>query len=187
MIKKTILCGALAFATWTPVITIAAIHANASATPQSVAKDSAITAKIKALYAKSSVVKALGISVTTNNQHVVLYGEVPTDTQYERAITLAQSVNGVKSIAVDNLNVTASKAPIKDTILTAKVKGVLLKERFFGKKNTIEYWPVKVETKDAVVYLSGKVTNEAQKFNLIKLAQSVDGVKSVDSSITLNK
>lgn len=181
MIKKTLLYGALAFNVLTPLTVVAATQ---SVSAKEAVIDSAITAQVKALYLKSPLVKSADISVMTVNQVVVLTGTVATDIQYERAITLAESVNNVNEVNVEHLDVKKSIAPISDTLITAKVKGVFLKEKLFGKKS-IEYWPVVVETKDSVVYLTGKVSTATERKNLINLAQKVNGVKSVNSSITL--
>jgi len=183
MYKRTLLCSALALATFAP-LTVNIAHAASSVSIEQAATDTMITAKIKALYAKSSLIKASTIHVTTTNQTVALSGKVKTNSQYERAITLADSVDNVKAIDAANLKVKASKAPLTDSYTTAKVKSVFLKEKLFGTKN-IEYWPVNVETKDSVVYLTGKVDTNAQRTNLVQLAKAVTGVKSVNSSITV--
>lgn len=151
---------------------------------KAVAKDALITSKIKALYANSSLVKASDIQVTTVNRNVILMGQVKTPSQYERAITLADLVPEVQSINADNLNVKASNAPLKDSYTTAKVKSTFLKEKLFGSKD-IEVWPVKVETKDSVVYLTGKVSTPKERKNLIHLAKGVSGVSAVKSSIVI--
>ena len=181
MIKQTILCGVLAFTSITSISSFATGH---NLIVKKAVSDAGITATIKALYAKSAVVKMHDISVATNNKVVSLKGEVATDTQYERAIALAESIEGVKAVNADRLTVKESKAPLADTYLTAKVKGRFLKEKLFGSK-TIAYWPVKVQTKDSIVYLTGKVNTASQRTNLIRLAQSVEGVQKVDSAIRL--
>ena len=114
----------------------------------------------------------------------MLSGQVKTKSQYERAITLADSVANVEAINADNLSVKASNAPLKDSYTTAKVKSSFLKEKLFGAKD-IEFWPVKVETKDSVVYLTGKVSSNKERNNLIHLAQAVSGVSEVKSSIKI--
>ncbi|HRD69860.1 MAG TPA: BON domain-containing protein [Legionella sp.] len=182
MCKKTLLACALAFS-FSPVIS-GVTYAASNTSAERAIKDTVITAKIKTLYAKSPLVKATKVHVTTINHQVVLSGELDTNTQYERAITLAGSVPGVQEINAENLTVKSSDAPLTDAYTTAKVKGVFLKEKLFGKK-AIEYWPVTVETKDSVVFLTGKVETEKQRNNLVQLAKQVNGVKSVNSSITL--
>lgn len=183
MYKRTLLCSALTLATITP-FTMNFTQAASNVSAEAAVTDTLITAKIKAIYAKSTLVKASKVHVTTINQNVVLTGQLKTKSQYERAITLADSVDGVKGINADNLTVKASNAPLTDAYTTAKVKSSFLKEKLFGTTD-IEYWPVKVETKDSVVYLTGKVSSSAERNNLIHLAQAVTGVKSVSSAVTV--
>lgn len=178
MFKKTILCATLAFL---------ATQTSVSYATSDVAKkidDTAITAKVKVLYAKTPLIKTTDISVTTVNNTVFLTGQVATDQEYEKAISLAKSVKEVNDVDAAKLQVSSSQTPIHDTYITAKVKGALLKERLFGDKE-VEYWPVKVETKNSVVYLTGKVDNQAQKNNVVKVVKRVKGVKSVNSTLTV--
>lgn len=183
MSNKILLVSAFAVATILP-FTITTAQANSRIVTESAATDTVITAKIKALYAKSALIKATDIQVTTLNKNVVLSGQVMTKQQYERAIILADSVAGVKAINVDNLSVKASKAPLTDSYTTAKVRSSFLKEKLFGSKN-IDLWPVKVETKDSVVYLTGTVPSSKKRSDLIQIAQAVSGVLEVKSSITV--
>jgi len=53
----------------------------------------------------------------------------------------------------------------------------------FGDKD-IEYWPVSVETKNGVVYLTGTVDTSTQKTNIENLVKTIKGVKSVNSTLT---
>ena len=183
MFKKNLLCGTLALAVINPLSAGTIVPATQQTVSQAVS-DSAITAQIKALYAHSPLVKALSISVTTKEQKVHLRGNVSTDMEYERAIALAESVKGVKAVHADSLFVEKSHSPLSDTVITAKIKGSLLKENIFGNQD-IEVLPVHVETKNAVVFLSGKVDHAKQITNIIKIADHVKGVKSVNSSLQL--
>ena len=182
MLKKTLLCGALAFITISPVV----VHADTTTTTvvQNGLSDTATTAKIKALYMLSPLIKTFSISVATINHEVVLMGTVDTDMQYEEAVSLAQSVDDVTDVNVDKLMVKDSKAPLADTYITAKAKGTLIKEKLFGSK-PVEYWPVTIETKDGEVYLAGVVDTDEQRTNIIKLIEEIKGVKSVKSVITV--
>ncbi|STX28339.1 osmotically inducible protein Y [Legionella beliardensis] len=148
--------------------------------------DTEITNQIKALYQKSPLVNEQNITISTANQQVVLRGKVDTDMEYERAISLAESVAGVNDVNADNLLVKDSKSPLADTFITAKVKGAIMKEKLFGDKD-VEYWPVSVETKNSVVYLAGNVDTNEQRTNIVNLVEKVKGVKSVKSSLTVNQ
>lgn len=181
MLQKTVLCGVLAFTTISPLLVNAA---TSTTTVKHGLTDTAITTKIKALYVLSPVIKSLSISVVTTNHEVALMGTVETDMQYEKAVSLAQSVDGVSNVNADKLVVSASKAPLADTYITAKAKGTIMKENLFGRK-PVEYWPVTIETKDAVIYLSGTVDTNEQRENIVKLVEGIDGVKSVNSTINV--
>jgi len=173
MLKKTVLCGALAFAFFAPLTSIADSQS-----------DKKITTEIEALYAKSLALKSSKIAVMASDNNVSLKGDLTTDMQYEEAVALAQSVSDVTDVKADELKVKESKAPMADTYITAKVKGMLMKEKLFGSK-AVDYWPVNIETKDSVVYLSGKVDTEEQVKNIENIAKSINGVKSVSSNITV--
>lgn len=184
MLKKTLLCGLLSFATISPLVAIA--DTTTTAAVENGVADAAITAKIKALYAVSPIARTLNISVTTANHDVVLSGTVATDIEYEAAISLAQSVDGVENVNAEQLMITESKAPMADTYITAKAKGLLLKEKLFGAQS-VEYWPVTIETKDSVVYLAGAVDTEDQRANIVKLIEGIHGVTSVKSLMTVKQ
>ena len=183
MLKKTVLCGALALITMSPLV----VNADTSTTTTEVKNglaDTATTTKIKALYVLSPLIKTLDIKVVTTNHDVTLTGTIDTDMEYEEAVSLAQSVDGVTDVNAEKLLVKASKAPLADTYITAKAKGTIMKEKLFGSKS-VEYWPVTIETKDGVVYLAGKVDTDDQRANIIKLIEGIKGVKSVKSVINV--
>jgi hyperosmotically inducible protein len=144
--------------------------------------DSVIMVVINAKYVKNPLLSPFKIDVDTKDGVVTLTGLVDTDLQYEKAITIAQSTNGVNKVIADNLKTKEGKVPADDLMLTAKVKGVLLKHEYLNGGET-NLWPVQVEAHNGVVYLSGNVTSKAQKQELIELVKSVDGVKSVKSDI----
>ncbi len=179
MLTRILFCGSLAFVS---LNTLPAYAGTANPIVRQSIKDSNITKTIEKLYAKSPILRKQPISVITVEQEVVLAGSLNSKQQYERAITLASSVLGVNAINSENLIVKSSKAPLKDTYLTAKVKGNFIKEKLFGSKD-IEFWPIQVETKNATVHLSGQVKNESQRINLIKIARAVEGVNKVQSDI----
>lgn len=185
MLKKSILCGILALSAVNGVF---ADTAN-NMTDNQVKSDSfdmVITNKIKQLYSMSPLIKSQDITITTSNKNVVLTGKVMTDQQYEDAVAIAESIDGVNTVNSDGLSIQSSQSPVADTYITAKVKGQFIKEKLFGTKD-IEYWPISVETKDGVVYLSGNVDTNIEKQNAENLARHVDGVKSINSTIIVKK
>ncbi len=146
--------------------------------------DSTITAKIKAKLLKSSLLSAFDIKVTTDNGIVKLSGNVDSDAQYEQAIIFAQNTDGVKDVESSGLTVKSSQQPLADTMITAKVKGLLVKNNLVGDENQPGAWAIHVETKDGVVYLTGKVKNPTQIKQAMQTAKSVKNVKDVKSGLT---
>jgi hyperosmotically inducible protein len=67
-----------------------------------------------------------------------------------------------------------------DTAITAKVKSAL------GSDDQLKGVDVSVETKDGNVTLSGKVGDPGQRERVIQIARSVQGVKDVQDSISVN-
>jgi hyperosmotically inducible protein len=65
--------------------------------------DSAITAKVKSSLLADSVVSASTIDVDTTNGAVSLNGIVKTEQERQRAIQLAQSTQGVRTVDARNL------------------------------------------------------------------------------------
>jgi hyperosmotically inducible protein len=67
--------------------------------PKQWVKDSAITAKVKAKMAKDKDVSALHIKVDTDNRGVVqLSGTARSQAEAEKAVQIAQGVEGVTSV-----------------------------------------------------------------------------------------
>lgn len=73
------------------------------------------------------------------------------------------------------------KRVVKDSVITSKVKGSLLKDE--GLKSL----KVSVKTNQGVVLLSGFVETEDQIQQAGKIAADIEGVKSVENSLLLKK
>jgi hyperosmotically inducible protein len=74
---------------------------------------------------------------------------------------------------------TETGAHVDDAALTTKVKTAVLAEP--GLKST----QINVDTKDAVVTLSGTVDNPEMKSRAVQIAQGVQGVKSVNDNLSV--
>lgn len=150
--------------------------------------DSVITAKIKSQFVANDTTKASSINVETKNGVVILSGTVDSESEAAAAIQIAASTVGVKEVDSNNLYIKAEvqqgKQTIRDSYITAKVKGRLIREKLM---NNVEFPAVmiSVETKDGIVYLSGTVEHEGQLKNAIELTKSVIGVKKVISKLTV--
>lgn len=144
--------------------------------------DATITKTVKKDFAQDKLLNPFDITVSTQNGVVNLSGSLDTDLQYKQAVTLAESTQGVEDVNADNLTVKDSKSPLADTYITAKIEGLLLQKSTLSKQD-VKFMDVNVETTNGVVYLSGDVDNKDQIDNIISIAQSVDGVKSVKSDL----
>ncbi|QTL40417.1 BON domain-containing protein [Xenorhabdus budapestensis] len=68
-----------------------------------------------------------------------------------------------------------------DSVITAKIKEKLLEYKGINSND------ISVKTEKGVVYLSGFVKNEEQVKRVIRIAHQVDGVKFVNSTLTIRK
>lgn len=152
--------------------------------------DTAITAKVKAKLLDDKRLKDSHVSVTTTNGVVALSGAAPTSTAKDAAGEVAQSVDGVKSVdnqiqapsladsaaaKVDHAAKATGKAA-SDTWITTKVKSQLVAD------STARNADVSVKTRNGAVALSGTAGSQQDIDHIKELAQSVDGVKSVDTA-----
>lgn len=188
--KYTTLCSAvvLCFSSSLCIIPSSVFAAEGNKnTIHSEVSDSLITTKVKAKFALDKLLNPLDIAVSTHHGVVDLKGEVNTDTEYERAVEIAQSVDDVKDVITDHLTVKGSTAsPTKDAIITMKIKGKLL-GKSLTEDHKINPLNISVETVDGTVTLVGDVGSEKEKQNLINLVKSVSGVKNVNSDLKITK
>jgi osmotically-inducible protein OsmY len=113
---------------------------------------------------------------------VYLKGVVDSVTQANLAVQMAEATMGVKDVDTMKLYVKSSDQPTQDTYITAKIKGVLIRESLRN-ENYIDLKNIIVETKNGVVYLSGFVLTEDEETRAINLAQNIHGVEKVKSAI----
>lgn len=156
-------------------------RADAGVTPTP-AEDTTITNSIKSQIADSATLSTLNITVQANQGVVTLSGTVDSDSQVSSLVELSEAVVGVKDVDASNLNVKNSQQPIADTIITAKIKGLFIREKVFGDKD-IAALNISVETKNGVVYLTGAIDNPEQLKNAMALIRTVKGVTSVEYNV----
>ena len=129
-------------------------------------------------------VSGLKIGVVTNDGVVELSGEVNSHEAFYSAVATAHSADGVEDVDASHLKITAqSEHPIEDSLITAKVKGMFLREKLFGDK-PINMSGVKVQTTNGIVTLSGKTDSKAQGKDAEKIAKQVKGVKEVKNELS---
>lgn len=150
-----------------------------------IATDASITASVSHKLSTDQSLSGTNIDVKTVNGVVSLSGAVDSDTQASAATEIAQSTSFVKDVDTDNLAVKGSQHLVADSIITAKIKGMFIQKKLYG-DNDIAAMSIKVETNNGIVSLSGTADNQKQIDNAIDIAKSISGVKSVESSITLN-
>lgn len=95
IVTTAFLIGALA----APVAGDAADYDKDRSSPKDFVKDSVITAKIKAEYAKDKEVSAMSIKVDTDDKGVVtLSGNAKTKAEADKAVMIARVTKGVTSV-----------------------------------------------------------------------------------------
>lgn len=147
--------------------------------------DGVITTKILGKYVQDPNLSPLKIGVSTSNGMVVISGSVNTDEDFKQAIMLAQSVDGVKNVNAEQLKIMSGSDPVTDMLITAQVKGILLRENTFNNID-VKFWTVNVNTQDGIVTLSGTVENDVQKSNIENIAAKVSGVKGIKNNLLIS-
>ena len=139
--------------------------------------------KVTLLFHRS--VSASTTEVDVKDGIVTLRGNAASQAQKELTTEYAKDVEGVKDVKNEMVvTKTPKKAQtvgekIDDASITAQVKMTLLYHRSTSALNT------KVETKRGVVTMYGKASNAAEKNLVGKLANDVNGVKSVKNRMTI--
>ena len=161
---------------WTKSIAVAALTILSLACAQS---DAGITTAVKAQLAADDEVKAYQIDVDTRDKVVTLSGTVDTPRAKTRAVEIARLQKGVFQVN-DNVTVTAgAPPPVPDAALTASVKAKLVADA------AVSGMKINVDTRDAVVTLSGEVHSQAAKDAAVRLARETTGVRDVNDRMTL--
>lgn len=161
---------------WTKSIAVAVLALWSVACSKS---DAGITTAIKAQLAADDEVKAYQIDVDTRDEVVTLSGTVDTPRAKTRAVEIARLEKGVFQV-IDNIAVTAAgPMVVDDAALTAAVKAKLAGDATFSGMK------IAVDTRDAVVTLSGEVHSQAAKDMAVRLARETSGVREVNDRMTL--
>ncbi|MFA5180007.1 MAG: BON domain-containing protein [Syntrophales bacterium] len=123
--------------------------------------------------------------VNTKDGIVTLRGEANSQAQKDLTTEYAKDVEGVKDVNNEMTVAKTSKKKqtageqIDDASITAQVKMTLLYHRSTSAINT------SVTTNNGVVTLKGKAANAAEMSLAAKLANNVNGVKSVKNKMTI--
>jgi hyperosmotically inducible protein len=99
MKTKTLISAFLIGALAVPFAGYAADYDKDRSSPKDFVKDSVITAKIKAEYAKDKDVSAMSIKVDTDDKGVVtLSGNAKSKAEADKAVMIARDTKGVTSV-----------------------------------------------------------------------------------------
>ena len=120
--------------------------------------------------------------VIDENNIAYISGEVDTDIQYDRAIMIVSSMDKIEDVDTKNFKVKKSDSILDDVSITAKIKGKILKEKYVEGLD-ISFWPIEIETKNGDVYITGEVKSQNDANNILNIAESIKGVRSVRSDL----
>jgi hyperosmotically inducible protein len=155
--------------------------------------DLGITAKVRAKMATDDTVRTSKIHVDTENGVVTLTGNIDSPEAKARALALAKDTQGVvevKDMIAVRRPAGDGDAPepgrtvgvtIDDAGTTLRVKDRLLEDPI------VKGLEIDVDTRDGVVYLTGRVGSEFEKDQAIKLTRETKGVKDVQANLAVAK
>jgi len=147
--------------------------------------DAWLMMKVKTTLLFHRSVSASKTEVDVKDGIVTLRGEAASQAQKELTTEYAKDVDGVKDVKNEMVVSMPSKKTgtvgdkIDDASITALVKLTLLYHRSTSALNT------SVTTENGVVTLGGKAENATEKDLATKLANDVNGVKSVKNRMTI--
>jgi hyperosmotically inducible protein len=146
--------------------------------------DKILHTKVWAALTEDKTAEASEINLEVYKGVVQLNGFVDNEKEKAQAEAVAKAVEGVKGVE-NNLAIKQGKHStgevMDDSALTAKVKSALIDNP------DTKAGSIKVETRQGVVQLSGFVSNQSAKDAATKVAQSVEGVKSVQNGLTIKQ
>ncbi|MDQ6963127.1 MAG: BON domain-containing protein [Mariprofundaceae bacterium] len=143
--------------------------------------DIALVSKVQARLAAETDMPSRWLSVDSIQGRVTLMGYLGNQEQINRAVFIAKSFQGVKSVHSEiKVGNPSLKDVMTDSWITAKVKSRLLQD---AQTSGIS---VHVETIDGRVYLQGLVRNDVQYQRAIDLTSRTKGVREVVDMLKIN-
>jgi hyperosmotically inducible protein len=204
--RIAVIAGALAFTG--PVLLLAQKPANQDKPADKQERgvgtqinDGWITMKIHAQFVTEDALEGSDIDVDTTKGVVTLTGTIPTATGRARAVSIAKTTEGVKSVK-DSLKIAAAddaaagtkeaargttgtakqgRRAVNDGWITSKIYSQFLTE------DALENSDIDVDVEAGIVTLSGSVTSEAGRTRAVAIAKGTDGVKNVKDSLKIVK
>jgi len=140
------------------------------------ASDKRIMSTILKKFLADYLVRDLNITPRCYNGHAYIVGEYETENQKERAVEIAEGVEGVKTLETYLLpmRVDDTCKPEDDLRITSNVKALIADVRKIRSNN------LSVVTAQCNVVLMGFV-RKTDIMKIIELAESIEGVRSVRS------
>lgn len=148
-----------------------------------IASDDKIAVTISKRLLDDSDIKILDISADCYNGRVYLVGEYENEKHKDRAVKIAKSVVGVKSVTTYMLPKKKEDAcgTSDNLAIIAKVKAKLIKDKEIWSTN------IKVKSVQCNVVLLGIVGSGTESRKIIQHVKSVEGVRSIKSFLTSTK
>jgi osmotically-inducible protein OsmY len=141
-------------------------------------KDNDITNAIESEFLVDEVIDANTLNVTTANGIVTLSGTTHNILTKDRALEIASTIKGVRSI-INRIDVQSSLLLSDDDIQKSVKKALLLDA-------ATEAFEVQVQVADGIVTLDGSVQSWAEKKLCTSVAKGVKGVRKVKNDITID-
>jgi hyperosmotically inducible protein len=142
------------------------------------ASDKRIMSTILKKFLADHLVRDLNITPRCYNGHAYLVGEYETEKQKERAVEIAQGIEGVKTLVTYLLpkkKDDPSCKPEDNLRITSEVKTLIAGDRKIWSKN------LSIVTAQCNVVLMGFVGKQTEIQKVIEHAKRVEGVRSVQS------
>lgn len=139
--------------------------------------DMELTRRVQDRLAEENLAGA-GAKVVGGN--AFLTGVVPDVAVKERAMEVAGSVEGIREVISDDLEISAGR-PVDDIKLANSVAEALSED------SRIDVIDLDVRTENGAVYLSGKVAGEDEINTATSIAAAVPGVQRVENFICAGK
>lgn len=163
--------------------------------------DGWITMKIHAQFVTEDALEGSDIDVDTTKGVVTLTGTIPTTAGRARAVSIAKTTEGVKSVK-DSLKIAKAddaaaeaKEAARGTTGTAKQGGRAINDGWITSKiysqflteDSLENSDIDVDVEAGVVTLHGSVASAAGRTRAVAIAKATDGVKNVKDSLKIAK
>ena len=158
---------------------------------QNPVKDGWITFKIHSAYVPDNLLEGSDIDVSTRAGVVSLAGTVPNEASRARAISIAKSTDGVKTVT-DSLRIAPAKSMTADAKSTAKTAGRSVNDGWIKSKIYAQFltdWSVfedsdiDIDVSNGGVALNGSVKTANAKTRAVAVAKATDGVKTVTDNL----